>query len=67
MKNLEVLNAILYVLENGRKWRAMPETCGNWHTVYVRMNRWSESGVLDRVFAALQEEGIIQINVEMVV
>ena len=66
MTNLEVLNAILYVLENGCKWRALPETYGNWHTVYVRMNRWSKSGVLDRVFASLQEEGVIQINVEIV-
>ena len=66
MTNLEVLNAIMYVLENGCKWRALPETYGNWHTVYVRMNRWSKSGVLDRVFAALQEEGVIQINVEIV-
>ena len=23
----------------------------NWHTIYMRMNRWS-NGVLDRVFAA---------------
>ena len=30
------------------------------------MNRWSKNGVLSRVFAALQTEGIIQINVEVV-
>ena len=30
------------------------------------MNRWSKNGVLGRVFAALQTEGIIQINVEAV-
>ncbi len=27
---------------------------GNWHTIYVRMNRWARSGVLDRVFEKLQ-------------
>ncbi len=27
------------------------------------MNRWSKSGVLDRVFAAMQEEAIIQVRV----
>ena len=62
MTNLQLINAILYVTENGCKWRALPETYGNWHTIYVRMNRWSKNGVLSRVFAALQTEGIIQIN-----
>ena len=66
MTNLQMINAILYVMENGCKWRALPETYGNWHTIYVRMNRWSKNGVLSRVFAALQTEGIIQINVEAV-
>ena len=32
----------------------------------MRMNRWSKNGVLDRVFEALQAEGIININVEAV-
>ena len=66
MSNLQLINAILYVTENGCKWRALPEVYGNWHTIYVRMNRWSKNGVLSRVFAALQTEGIIQINVEVV-
>ncbi len=64
--NLQTANAILYVTENGCKWRAMPEKYGNWHTIYVRMNRWSKSGVLKRLFEALQEEGIIRIKMETV-
>ena len=66
MSNHQVVNAILYVTENGCKWRALPKTYGNWHTVYVRMNRWSKSGVLQRMFEALQIEGIIQIKMETV-
>ena len=66
MTNLQLINAILYVTENGCKWRALPETYGNWHTIYVRMNRWSKNGVLARVFAALQTEGIIRIDVDVV-
>ena len=66
MSNLQLINAILYVTENGCKWRALPEVYGNWHTIYVRMNRWSKNGVLSRVFAAIQTERIIQINVEVV-
>ena len=62
--NLDFLNAILYVAENGCKWRALPPRFGRWHTIYTRMNRWAKAGVLDRVFTALQEEEIIRIKVE---
>ena len=64
LPNLQVLNAILYVAEHGCKWRGLPNRFGNWHTVYVRMNRWAKSGVLDRVFEYLQREQIIRIKVE---
>lgn len=63
MDNLAALNAILYVLENGCKWRGLPKEFGNWHTIYTRMSRWAKSGVLDRVFSALQEENFIQIKI----
>jgi transposase len=66
ISNLQLLNAILYVAENGCKWRALPERFGNWHTIYTRMNRWAKNGVLHRVFAALQEEQIIRIKIEAV-
>ena len=64
--NLQVLNAILYVAEHGCEWRGLPERFGKWHTVYTRMNRWSKSGVLDRVFAALQEEDFVRVRLEVV-
>lgn len=60
----EIINAILYVAEQGCKWRALPERFGNWHTVYTRMNRWSKNGTLDKVFGALQKKGIIKVKVE---
>ena len=36
--------------EHGCKWRGLPKRFGNWHTIYTRMNRWSKSGALDRIF-----------------
>ncbi len=66
LTNLQVLNAILYVAEQGCKWRGLPKRFGNWHTIYTRMNRWSKSGVLDRVFAQLQQEQIVRIKIEAV-
>ncbi len=66
LSNLQVLNAILYVAEHGCKWRGLPKRYGNWHTIYTRMNRWSKSGVLHRVFEQLQKEQIIRIRIEAV-
>lgn len=66
MSNLQLINAVLYVTENGCKWRALPESYGNWHTIYVRMNRWSRNGVLQRLFKALQQENLINIRMEAV-
>ena len=64
--NLKVLNAILYVMENGCKWRRLPERFGNWHTIYMRMSRWYKSGVLDRVFERLQHERLLRMRLEAV-
>jgi len=64
--NLQVLNAILYVAEHGCKWRGLPRKFGNWHTIYTRANRWAKRGVLDHVFAGLQENDIINIQVDHV-
>ena len=66
MTNLQLLNALLYVVEHGCKWRGLPKHFGNWHSIYTRMNRWSKAGVLDRVFARLQEEQILAIHLEHV-
>jgi transposase len=64
VSNLQVLNAILYVAEQGCKWRGLPKRFGRWHTIYMRMNRWAKRGVLDRVFEQLQLEQIVQIKIE---
>ena len=65
LSNLQVLNAFLYMAENGCKWRGLPEDFGPWNTVYRRLNRWARQGVLERVFTRLQEEGILRINLEV--
>ena len=42
----------------------VPKRFGNWHTIYMRMNRWAKNGVLDRVFEQLQLEQIVRIRIE---
>ena len=66
LSNLDVLNAILYVAEQGCKWRGPAKRFGTWDTITTRMNRWSKSGVLDRVFAQLQHAQIVRIKIEAV-
>ena len=64
--NRRVLAAILYVVEQGGKWRGLPEQGGKWHTIYTRMNRWAKKGVLDRIVVALQQPQLIRVRVEVV-
>ena len=66
ISNLDVLNAVLYVVENGCKWRSLPKEYGDWHVIYVRVNRWAKKGVLQAAFLRLQQLGIIQIKVNVV-
>jgi transposase len=62
--NLQVLNALLSVAEHGCKWRGLPERFGVWHSIYTRMNSWSKTGVLDRIFERLQKAQLIHLKYE---
>src|SRR3954470_4392385 len=66
LTKLQVLNAMLYVAEQGCKWRGLPKRFGNWHTVYTRMRRWTKAGVLDKMFEELQREQVVRIRIEAV-
>ncbi len=66
ISNLDVLNAVLYLVENGCKWRGLPKEYGDWHVIYVRINRWAKKGVLQAAFLRLQQMGVIKINVNVV-
>ena len=64
ISTLTMINAILFVAENVCTWRALPPRFGNWHTVYTRMRRWADAGVLDRLFDALQEHHQVRVTVD---
>jgi transposase len=67
VSNLTVINAILFVTENGCKWRALPLRFGKWYKVYTRMHCWADAGVLDRLFNALQDHHMIRVSVDCLV
>ena len=66
ISNLALINAVLYIAENGCKWRSLPPEFGNWNTIYVRIRRWAEKGVLDRLFEALQAHNIIRVSIDCI-
>ena len=63
ISNIDFLNAILYIAENGCKWRALPPSFGPWDTIYQRMRRWADNGVWPRVLEALRTELLIKLDV----
>ncbi len=38
----------------------------NWHTIYIRMNRWAKFGMLNNIFFKLQKEQLISIKIEAI-
>lgn len=62
ISKMQFLNGLLYIIENGCKWRALPKKYGNWHTIYMRFNRWSKNGTIQRIFEKLQEQNIIKVS-----
>ena len=60
--NLTMLNAMPHVLEHGCKWRGLPSSFGNWHSIYTRMSRWSKNGALDRIFKRLQGDAVFHVS-----
>lgn len=47
-----IVDAILYVIEGGIKWRMMPHDFPPWQTVYDHFSQWNKSGTWE---AALDE------------
>jgi transposase len=64
LSNLQVLNGMLFVAEQGCKRRGLRKRFGRWHTIHMRMNRWAKNGVLARVFDQLQLQRIVRIRIE---
>jgi transposase len=50
------VEAVLWMARNGARWRALPKTYGDWHSVYVRFARWAKAGTWNRLFEALSAD-----------
>ncbi len=52
----KLLDGILWRLDNGAKWRAIPAEYGPWSTVYARWRTWTDTGVWEKIIEALQAD-----------
>lgn len=51
----EIVDAILYIVDNGAKWRSLPaDYPAPWRTVYGYFARWAKNGVLPRILDLLR-------------
>jgi putative transposase len=50
------LEAVLWIARTGSPWRDLPKEFGFWNCVYIRYNRWCQSGVWQRIFEQLSTE-----------
>ena len=61
--NITFINALLYICENGCKWRRLPKEYGNWHVIYKHYRCWLEKGYIDRLFQELCVQSISQAEI----
>jgi transposase len=57
MDDRRIVNAIIFVIKNGLRWRDAPPGYGRHKTIYNRFIRWSRLGVFNKIFAELAREG----------
>ena len=48
--------AMIYIIENGCRWMALPKKYGEWHIVYVKFNRWSKNGIIAGILLATKKQ-----------
>jgi transposase len=52
-----LLDGILWICRTGAPWRDLPETFGNWNSVWRQFRRWCTSGVWDLLLQAFADSG----------
>ena len=51
-----VLNAILWIMASGARWRDLPDRYGNWNSVYHKFRQWCACGLFKLLLQLIQVE-----------
>ena len=51
--NRRFVEAVVWIGQNGAKWRALPREYGHWSSVHKRFKRWADKGVWQMIFNIL--------------
>jgi transposase len=61
------IEAMLWHVNNRRRWSDLPIEYGNWSTCYVRFRRWNESGVWKDMVTALSSHSELASEIQKIV
>jgi transposase len=50
------VEGVFWMLKSGAQWRLLPESYGNWNTVYRRFADWSEKGIWYKMLYHFSED-----------
>lgn len=50
------IEGVLWIARTGAMWRELPARYGKWNSVFQRYNRWSKTGVWERIFQKLSDD-----------
>ena len=50
------VEAVLWIVRTGSPWRDLPDTFGDWNSVFRRFSRWSHKGIWWRIFEAISDD-----------
>lgn len=51
-----VLNAILWILRSGARWRDLPTRYGHWNSIYHKFRQWTELGIFEKILQTVNQD-----------
>lgn len=63
-KEIEIWNAILYVLRSGGSWRMLPNDFPKWQLVYYYFRKWTKNKRIEKLHDILRQEVRKKVNKE---
>ena len=56
LKPRTVLNAIIWLLKSGARWRDLPVCYGNWNSIYHKFRQWCSQGLFERLLKIINSD-----------